>query len=304
MARRLGDRVGTWLVLNEPHILTWLGYETGLHAPGFADRELALRVGHVVNLAHAEGVRALRAAAPKALVGSAWNMESAYPATDDPADAAAAERHHARVNAWFLDPLVKGVYPEAYLDMDAALAAMDVRPGDMEAMRTSFDFIGVNMYSRAVIAHDPSDPISGLRRLPGPGRRTSTDWEVWPAALHRIIRRVDADYGHPAILVTENGCADGTGPGPDGLVHDRDRTRYYPEHLGQVARAIDDGVDVRGYFAWSLLDNFEWAEGFTQRFGIVWVDFEGDLRRVVKDSARRLAGVIAGETLDYDDTLA
>ncbi len=304
VVRRLGDRIGTWLVLNEPHILTWLGHETGAHAPGLADRELALRVGHVVNLAHAEGVRAVRAAAPEALVGSAWNMESAYPATDDPTDAAAAERHHARVNAWFLDPLVKGAYPEAYLDMDAALAAMDVRPGDMDAMRTSFDLIGINMYSRAVIAHDAADPISGLRRLPGSGPRTSIGWEVWPGSLHRIIRRVDADYGHPAILVTENGCSDPTGPGPDGLVHDDDRTRYLEEHLGQVARALDDGADVRGYFAWSLLDNFEWAEGYRQRFGIVWVDFEGDLRRVAKDSARRLAGIIAGAPLEYDDTLA
>jgi beta-glucosidase len=304
VVRRLGDRVGTWLVFNEPHILTWLGHEVGMHAPGIADRETSLRVGHIVNLAHAGAVRAVRAAAPGALVGSAWNMESAYPATDDPADAAAAERHHSRVNAWFLDPLVKGAYPEAYLDMDAALAAMDVRPGDMEAMRTSFDFFGINMYSRAVIAHDPSDPIAGLRRLRGTERRTAIDWEVWPASLHRIIRRVDADYGHPPILVTENGCSEPTGPGPDGLVHDVDRTRYYEEHIGQVARAIDDGVDVRGYFAWSLLDNFEWAEGYTQRFGIVWVDFEGDLRRVVKDSARRLAGIIAGEPLEYDDTLS
>ncbi len=303
VARRLGDRIGTWLVLNEPHILTWLGHETGAHAPGLADRDLALRVSHIVNLAHAEGVRAVRAAVPTALVGSAWNMESAYPATDDPADFDAAERHHAKVNAWYLDPLVKGAYPRAYLDMDAALATMDVRPGDMEAMRTTFDLIGINMYSRAVIAHDPSDPISGSRRLRGTERRTATDWEVWPAALHRIICRVDADYGHPAILVTENGCSDPTGPGPDGLVHDTARTSYILEHLGQVARAIGDGADVRGYFAWSLLDNFEWSEGYTQRFGIVWVDFEDDLRRVVKDSARRLAGVIAGEPLEYDDTL-
>ncbi|HEY5627960.1 MAG TPA: GH1 family beta-glucosidase [Candidatus Limnocylindrales bacterium] len=303
VVRRLGDRVGTWLVLNEPHIFTWLGHETGVHAPGLADRELALRVSHIVNLAHAEGVRAVRAAAPRALVGSAWNVESAYPASSDPADAVAAERHHARVNAWFLDPLVRGAYPGAYLDMDAALATMDIRPGDMEAMQTSFDLIGINMYSRAVIAHDPSDPIAGLRRLRGTERRTAIGWEVWPESLHRVICRFDADYGHPPIFVTENGCSDPTGPGPDGRIHDTERTRYLEEHLGQVARAIDDGADVRGYFAWSLLDNFEWAEGYAQRFGIVWVDFEDGLRRVPKDSARRLAGIIEGDALEYDNAL-
>jgi beta-glucosidase len=304
VVRRLGDRIGTWLVLNEPHILTVLGHEDGIQAPGFADHDLALRVGHIVNLAHAAGVRAVRAAAPGAAVGSAWNMDVAYPASDDPADVAAAERFHARTNAWYLDPLIRGTYPVAYLDMDAAMARMDVRPGDMEAMRTEFDLIGLNLYSRAIVAADPSDALSGMRRLQGPGWRTSFGWEVWPAGLHRILRRVDAEYGHPPIYITENGCADPAGPGPDGLVHDAARVRYLEEHLGQLARAIDDGVDVRGYFAWSLLDNFEWQAGFEQRFGIVWVDLEGDLRRVVKDSARRYAAIAAGAELAYDDTLA
>jgi beta-glucosidase len=304
VVRALGDRIGTWLVLNEPHIMTVSGHETGIHAPGLADHDLALRVGHIVNLAHAAGVRAVRGAAPGAAVGSAWNMDIAYPASDDPADIAAAERFHSRTNAWYLDPLVLGRYPDAYLDMDAALARMDVRPGDMEALRTSFDVIGLNHYSRAVVAADPSDVLSGMRRLQGPGWRTSFGWEVWPASLHRLLRRVDADYGHPAILVAENGCADPTGPGPEGRVRDADRTRYLEEHLGQLARAIEDGVDVRGYFAWSLLDNFEWQAGYAQRFGLVWVDIEGDLRRVVKDSGRRYAEIAAGAAVTYDDGLA
>jgi len=303
VVRRLGDRIGTWLVINEPHILTVLGHETGIHAPGFADHDLALRVGHIVNLTHAEGVRAVRAAAPGAAVGAAWNMDVTYPASDDTADIAAAERFHARTNAWYLDPLVRGAYPTAYLDMDAALGRMDIRPGDMEAMRTEFDLIGLNLYSRAIVAHDPSDALSGMRREQGPGWRQSFGWEVWPAGLRRILRRVDADYGHPAIYITENGCADATGPGPDGAVHDADRVRYIEGHLGQMARAIDEGVDVRGYFAWSLLDNFEWQAGYEQRFGMVWVDFDGDLRRVPKDSARRYAEIAAGGALDYDDAL-
>jgi beta-glucosidase len=305
VVRALGDRIGSWTVFNEPHIFTVLGHEIGEHAPGFRDWALGLKVSNVVNLAHAEGVRAVRAAAPGAHVGSAWNMDSIYPASGDPADIAAAERHHARWNTWYLDPLVKGAYPAAYLDQERALELADVRPGDFDAMATRFDWMGLNLYSRAIIADDPSEPLSGYRRVPGPGEHNDFGWEIWPASLHRIVRRVDRDYGHPALYITENGCADNTAPGADGLIHDDKRLRYVRDHLAQLARAIDDGVDVRGYFAWSLLDNFEWAAGYTQRFGMTWVDFADPARpRTVKDSGRWLARFIAGEEpLEYDDTL-
>ena len=180
---------------------------------------------------------------------------------------------------------------------------MDIRPGDMESMATTLDFIALNMYSRAIIAHDPADTRFGMQRLDGPGRRNSFGWEIWPAAIHRLVRRVDRDYGHPVMYITENGCADGTGPGADGQVHDASRLDYLAGHIGQLARAIDDGCDVRGYFAWSLLDNFEWAAGYSQRFGIVWVDFDGDGRRIVKDSGLWLRDLVAGAPLEYDDSL-
>jgi len=305
VVRALGDRVTTWTVLNEPQVFVTHGHLEGVHAPGLRDLDLTLRTSHIVNLTHAEGVRAVRAAAPGAAIGSGFNMDIAYPATDDPRDAAAAERHHAWVNAWYLDPLVRGGYPLAFVDQEAALDRMDIRPGDMEAMATAFDFIALNMYSRAVIADDPSDARFGLRRLQGPGRTNDFGWEIWPAALHKLVRRVDADYGHPPIYITENGCADNARPGPDGRIHDASRVRYLEDHLGQLARAIDDGCDVRGYFAWSLLDNFEWAAGYSQRFGIVWVDFQdAGLPRTVKDSGHRLSEIVAGGALEYDDSLA
>ncbi|MEO5965099.1 MAG: GH1 family beta-glucosidase [Candidatus Limnocylindrales bacterium] len=304
VVRSLGDRVSTWTVFNEPEVFVTHGHLDGVHAPGIRDLDVTLRAGHIANLAHAEGVRAVRATAtPGASIGSAFNMDIAYPASDDPADLAAADRHHAWVNAWYLDPLVRGGYPIGFLDQESALARMDIRAGDTEAMATSFDFIALNMYSRAIIAADPGDTLHGLRKVEGPGRRNSFGWEVWPAAIHRLLRRVDADYGHPRLYITENGCADGTAPGPDGGIHDESRLQYYRDHIGQVARAIDDGCDVRGYFAWSLLDNFEWAAGYTQRFGIVSVDFDEDLRRTVKDSGLWLRDMIAGAPLEYDDTL-
>jgi beta-glucosidase len=303
VVRALGDRIGTWTVFNEPEVFVTHGHQHGVHAPGLRDPGLTLRTSHVVNLAHAEAVRTVRAAAPKARIGSAFNMDIAYPASEDPRDVAAAERHHAWVNAWYLDPLVHGRYPLAFLDQAAAIAQMDIRPGDMEALATTLDFIALNMYSRAIIAHDPADERLGMRQLEGPGRRNSFGWEIWPAAIHRLVRRVDRDYDHPALYITENGCADSTGPGPDGRVHDASRVDYLAGHIGQLARAIDDGCDIRGYFAWSLLDNFEWAAGYSQRFGIVWVDFEDGRRRLIKDSAWWLRDLVGGAPLDYDDAL-
>ena len=304
VVRALGDRIATWTVLNEPEVFVSHGHSYGNHAPGLRDPDLALRISHVVNLAHAEGVRTVRAAAPHAAIGSAFNMDIAYPASDDPLDVAAAERHHAHVNAWYLDPLLQGSYPVAFLDQEAALATMDIRPGDMESLATTFDFVALNMYSRAIVADDPEEPRHGFRRLHGPGRTNSFGWEIWPAALHRLVRRVDRDYDHPVIYITENGCADNTPPDADGRIRDASRLQYLRDHLGQLARAIDDGCDVRGYFAWSLLDNFEWAQGYRQRFGIVWCDAPGDQRRIVKDSGAWLRQLAVRREIEYDETLA
>ena len=162
-------------------------------------------------------------------------------------------------------------------------------------MATELDFIGLNMYSRAIVAARPGGrrrPAS--RRVPGTGPRTTMDWEVWPAALHRLVHADRPRLRQPPIYITENGCAEPTGPARMAASTMRDRVDYLAGHIGQLARAIDDGCDVRGYFAWSLLDNFEWAVGYTQRFGVVWVDFDDGLRRLVKDSGWWLRDLVAG----------
>ena len=175
---------------------------------------------------------------------------------------------------------------------------MDVRPGDMEAIAAELDFIGVNVYFRHLVAFDPADRHLGFRRFSGPGPRTSFDWEIWPDSMHAALTRFSARYGYPPLYVTENGCASATGPGADGRVHDDERVSYLRDHLRQLARARDEGCDVRGYFAWSLLDNFEWGAGFSQRFGIVWCDLDGDRRRIVKDSGYWLRDLIAAGAID------
>jgi beta-glucosidase len=297
----LGDRVKNWMVFNEPWCFVYLGYLYGAHAPGVRDSERAVKASHITNLSHAEAIRAMRATGKPELIGTAYSMTAMYPESDSPEDAAATERQHGWTNTWFLDPLVKGTYPQAYVEQEKMLRKMDVRPGDMETCREGLDFIGINLYQRSIVSNDPENRNLGTRQHLGPGPRTAFNWEVWPAALYRMIKRIDADYGLP-IYVTENGCSYPTEPDANGRVYDQERIDFYNGFVGQVGRAIEEGCDVRGYYGWTLIDNFEWAEGYRQRFGIVHVDFETQ-KRTIKDSGYWFRDLIASNEIAYDETL-
>lgn len=301
VTRALGDRVKRWMVFNEPWVFTFLGYLYGIHAPGVRDSAGAMRATHITNLAQAEAIRAMRATGLPEAIGVAYSMTATYPASDDPKDVAAAERQHGFSNDWFLRPLLRGEYPHAYVEQERMLERMDVRPGDMERIRGDLDFIGINLYQRMIVAHSDQDRNLGLRGIPGPGPRTDFNWEVWPAAIYRQIMRTWKDYALP-IYVTENGCSYGDGPGADGRVRDERRVEFLRAFIGQVARAMDEGADVRGYYLWTLIDNFEWAAGFSQRFGITYVDFD-TLKRTVKDSGYWYRDLIAKGEIEYDETL-
>jgi beta-glucosidase len=303
MVNALGDRVKNWMVFNEPWVFTFLALLNGQHAPGIRDTDHAMKATHIVNLTQAAAMQAMRATGKPEMVGSAFSMTSMYPASDSPEDIAAAERQHGFTNTWFIDPILKGAYPHAYVDQERMLGRMDIRPGDMEAMRSTFDFIGINLYQRAIVGASEDGRNTGTRQIPGPGPRTAFNWEVWPAGIYQMIKRIDKDYGHPPIFITENGCSYPTAPGADGRVHDRERIDFYRGYVGQVARAYDEGCDVRGYYAWTLLDNFEWAMGFSQRFGITYCDFENEQERTVKDSGYWFRDLIARNQIEYDDTL-
>ncbi len=300
VVRALGDRVKEWLVFNEPGIFTNFGYGIGIHAPGIRSREALLRAGHVVNLAQGDAVRALRAERGDLRIGTAFSMQPTEPASDALQDAAAAERMHAWLNDWFLRPALRGAYPDAFLD-GAPLDQMGVQPGDFERMRAPLDFLGVNLYTRGLVRADSGERIGIGARLLGmggaSGPRTDFGWEVWPDALRQMLVRVTKDYGRVPIEITENGCSYGDAPGPDGEIRDQRRIDFYRGYLAALARAIAEGVDVRGYHAWTLLDNFEWAEGFAQRFGLAWVDFATCERRL-KRSGHWLGRVAAQNGLD------
>lgn len=283
VAGRLGDRVAAYASLNEPWCSAYLGYESGEHAPGKQNRRESLQVAHHLLLAHGRAMPILRESAPRAAAGIVLNLTPAYPASDAAADAAAAKRFDGFFNRWYLEPLLLGSYPVDTWRGYGEDVPM-VREGDLDSIGQPLDFLGVNYYSRAVVADAPGDRWPRVRHVATPAERTDMGWEVHPAGLADLLLRLDRDYRLPPIYITENGAAY-----PDrlrdGQVDDNDRISYLDRHIAAVLAARRQGVDVRGYFVWSLLDNFEWAYGYDKRFGLYHVDFESQVR-TAKASAR------------------
>ncbi len=298
VAAHLGDRVKHWIVFNEPWVFPILGYLNGWHAPGRRDPAAAIRATHVVNLAQGMGVRALRESKHKPeAVGTAFSMGPCYPNTGSAEDRAAAARWHNFTNAWFLETVQNGRYPQAFVS-GSQEERLGVQPGDLDIIKAPLDFIGINLYTRAVVTHVPGDDNIGARPVQAPpGERTDFGWEVFPKALSEMILRVTKDYGRLPIYVTENGAAYGDAPGPDGRVDDQRRISFARRYISEVGRAIQQGADVRGYFHWTFTDNFEWAEGFTQRFGIVWCDFDTQ-KRIVKESGKWFSALARSNTIE------
>ena len=287
VSRRLGDRVGHWITHNEPWCIAHLGYEQGTHAPGVQSPELALVVAHHLLLSHGRALPVLRANAPRAEAGIVLVLTVAHPASASEADRDAARALDGSFNRWFLDPLHGRGYPaDAIADRVRLghLAHADmpfVHPGDLEAIATPADFLGVNYYSRIVVRAGGAGP-EAVQVAPE-SERTAMGWEVHPQGLYDVLVRVTRAYGPARIHVTENGAAFDDPPGPARLTDGR-RIDYLRTHVAAARRAIADGVPLRGYFVWSLMDNFEWGEGLAKRFGLFHVDY-ATLVRTPRDSA-------------------
>jgi len=295
VAQRLGDRVRLWATLNEPWVFTFLGYVQGYHAPGMRDLWAGLRAVHHALLAHGEAVARMRAILPEQVrVGIVLNLAPQHPATDSEEDKAAAERVHAMNNALFVEPLVKGTYP-ALAEQMVGFAWPKIQSGDMERIAQPIDFIGVNYYSRGIVKHAEH----GYLQAEGVGNEgaqyTDMGWEVYPDGLYEILQWVHSEAPQLSLYVTENGAAF-RDELQDGRVADGQRLEYLRQHFTQAHRAIQDGVPLKGYFVWSLMDNFEWAYGYSKRFGIVYVDYATQ-RRIWKDSARWYQQVIAANAV-------
>jgi beta-glucosidase len=278
---RLGDRVQHWTTHNEPWVAAWLGYGQGHHAPGRTSEADALAAAHHLLLSHGRAVELVRAAVPGAQIGITLDLHPVYPASEDEADIAAARHVDGFHNRWFLDALFKGAYPEDLVAYFGANMAR-VEEGDLDAIRAPIDFLGVNNYSRNLVQADPDGGPAIDVRQPD-AQYTDMDWEVYPDGIHDLLVRIGNDYAPRALYITENGAAFPDVRGHDGSVRDPERRDYLEEHIAAVGRAVEAGVPVKGYFVWTLMDNFEWAWGYWKRFGLVYVDYP-TLERVPKGS--------------------
>jgi beta-glucosidase len=290
-ASRLGDRIPFWVTHNEPMVSALAGHFTGELAPGIQDPAVAVRAAHHLLLSHGLAVQELRASLPaRGRVGVILNITPTYPASDSEEDRLAARRYDGIANRLFLDPIFKGEYPADVAEMLGPLFPA-VAPEDLHTIAAPLDFVGLNYYSRAVMRSDPQVPILGAAEVHPPESEYSQMWEIYPPGMYDMLARIQADYHPPEIYVTENGVCVPDGVDFDGRVRDERRIRYLHSHLAGVQRAIQAGVPVKGYFHWTLMDNFEWAFGYRMRFGLVFVDFETQ-KRTIKDSGRWYARVI------------
>jgi beta-glucosidase len=293
VSARLGDRVRNWITQCEPWVVSWLGYGLGEHAPGRRSPADALAAAHHVLLSHGLAAEVLRRRSSEAQVGITIDLVAFHPLTGSQADVDAVTREDGFRNRWILDPVLRGEYPADMLDAYAPILPA-IEDGDLRTIGAPLDFLGINYYTRSVVrAGEDGSPV-----IVDPENVELTDmgWEVYPDGLFELLVRLREDYALPPLYVTENGAAYADARS-NGTVEDPRRISYVERHLSAIARALEHGIPMRGYFLWSLLDNFEWALGYTRRFGIVYVDY-ATLERVPKASYRWYRDYIAAQRHD------
>jgi beta-glucosidase len=291
VADRLGDRVNVWFTHNEPWVAAFVGHFLGEHAPGKNDIGAAVKSLHHLLLSHGLAADVIRSTVKHPVkIGITLNLNPVHPATDSKKDAEAAERVDMFMNRMVLDPLLKGTSPIQESTIAKALTARVIQDGDLEKIR-QLDLLGVNYYSRAVMKHSSKIPVVNVEQVQPEGSEYSGMWEIYPEGMYETLKQVWAYQPTCELMVTENGIPVPDGVDFDGRVRDERRIRYLRNHIAQVHRAIQDGIPVKGYFHWSLMDNFEWNLGYGQRFGLVYVNFKTQ-KRTIKDSGRWFAKVI------------
>lgn len=275
VTQAFGDRVYSYATLNEPFCSAYLGYEAGIHAPGKVGKENGKKAAHHLLLAHGLAMRVLRKNAPKAKNGIVLNFTPCYSDSNSAQDIAATQYADDYFNQWYIKPIFDKSYPEIIESMPSSQQP-EIFDGDMEIIGEPIDFLGINFYTRAIYRAHQTDIFE---QLPPPAPLTDIGWEIYPQAFTDLLVDLNERYTLPELFITENGAAMADEL-IDGQVNDTDRAEYYQAHLLAVNEAIEKGVNVVGYFAWSLMDNFEWAEGYLKRFGIVYVDYENQTRTI------------------------
>lgn len=298
ITRCVGDRVKNWITINEPWVVAFLGHYFGVMAPGRKSLKEALQVAHALLVAHGRATDVIRANVRDSNLGITLNLSHVYPVTDSQADLEAAYKVDGFANRWFLDPVMKGAYPQDMLDVFGD-SAPEVAPGDLDLITRPTDFLGINSYNPQYARADPDSPF-GANVVDRDGERTAMGWIVEPQGFEDLLVRVQQEYDPPAIYVTENGAAYIDPPPLNGEVADPQRISYLQRHLLAAHRAMEQGVRLQGYFAWSLLDNFEWSYGYDKRFGITHVDFETG-ERTIKDSGRFFSHVIQQNSVPVEE---
>jgi beta-glucosidase len=320
LAKRLGDRITTWAPFNMPWTFTYYGYGAGVFPPAKSSFDLFLKAAHTVNLAQGQAFRAIKAASSKATVGSAYGMAPGYPKTNTEADRAATARYHAMNNLYFLNTAMRGEYPKAFVGA-TPYEAMGFQPGDEKIMKVPLDWLGFHYYTRRVVSNPSGgsqaatgghfgteiegeggnasrDPLTQIHvEMPTEGPLTEAGLEIWPQGIYDLVMQISREFNHPIIEISENGCCYLDTPDESGRIPDTRRIAFHQQILAELARAIADGAKVRAYHAWSLVDNFEWTDGYTQRYGLTYVDFRTQ-KRTIKDSGLWYGKVAATNRLD------
>lgn len=289
ITQALGESVFSYATFNEPFCSAYLGYEIGVHAPGRVGRANGRTAAHHILLAHGLGMKVLRRNVPHCEAGIVLNFTPCYPATNKQSDVVATQKANEYINLWYLQPVIEGSYPDVINDLPTK-ERPPVEHGDLEIISQPIDFLGVNFYTRLHYS-SPKNKGELYFEHAHQGPLTDIGWEIYPEALYDLLTSLNKRYSLPPIYITENGAAMADKL-VDNTIVDEDRIAYYHNHINMVDKAVKDGVEVNGYFAWSLLDNFEWAEGYEKRFGLVHVDFETQ-KRTLKDSAKAYKALLA-----------
>ena len=304
VSKHLGDRVRNWITHNEPWCVSYLGYIEGHKPPGLINKwSKSLATAHHLLLSHGMAIPEIRNNSKQSEIGITLNLNTAIPASGSTYDEDACRFFDGQFNRLYLNPLYNNEYPDdvfEYLKTKSLISESDlnfIKQGDLNIISTKTDFLGVNYYSRAVIRNEEIDENNNLPRNVDMGPKTDFGWEIYPPGIYDLLMKLKNEYKVQNIYITENGCSYGDGPNSEGKINDKRRIEYYRSHLTELKRAIEDGAPCNGYFAWSLMDNFEWAQGFSQRFGLIWVDFE-TLERIPKESYYWYKKYISANGLD------